>query len=62
MAISRKPAPLWLWIVAAACFAIAGLLNESTLTRVLFLVAAASLALTAVLQWRMRRGQGRREP
>ncbi|WP_306232813.1 hypothetical protein [Agrococcus beijingensis] len=57
MAISRKPAPLWIWIVAAACFAIAGLLNDSALTRTLFLVAAAALALTAVLQWRMRRKQ-----
>ena len=55
MALSRKPAPLWLWIVAAVCFAIAALLQRDLLTQVLFGVAAAALAVTAALQWRMRR-------
>ena len=57
MALSRKPAPLWILLVAAACFAIAALLQEATLTRVLFLVATAAIALAALLQWRMRRRQ-----
>ena len=56
MALPRKPAPLWILLVAAACFAIAALLQEATLTRVLFL-AAAAIALAALLQWRMRRKQ-----
>ena len=55
MATSRKPAPLWIWIVAAVCFAIAAMLQRDTLTQVLFGVAAAALALTAVLQWRAAR-------
>jgi hypothetical protein len=55
MAVSRKPAPLWIWIVAAVCFAIAAMLQRDTLTQVLFGIAAAALAVTAVLQWRMRR-------
>ena len=55
MAVSRKPAPLWLWIVAAACFAIAALLQGDALSRTLFLVAAAALGVTALVQWRMRR-------
>lgn len=54
MAISRKPAPLWIWIVAAVCFAIAAMLQRDTLTQVLFGIAAAALALTAALQWRAR--------
>ncbi|MEV7528860.1 hypothetical protein ACIQC8_03545 [Agrococcus sediminis] len=57
MPVSRTPAPLWLWIVAAACFAGAALLQEDALTRTLFLVAAGALAVTALLQWRMRRGR-----
>ena len=57
MALSRKPAPLWILLVAAACFAIAAVLQEAALTRVLFLVAAAAIALAALLQWRMRRKQ-----
>ncbi|MCR8670757.1 hypothetical protein [Agrococcus sp. HG114] len=55
MPVSRKPAPLWIWIVAAACFAVAALLQGDALSRTLFLVAAAALAITAVVQWRMRR-------
>ncbi|WP_425845971.1 hypothetical protein [Agrococcus sp. TSP3-2-1] len=55
MAAPRKPAPLWLYITAAALFALAGLLQSDTLPRVLFLIAAALFAVTAVLQWRMRR-------
>ncbi|MGC5075603.1 hypothetical protein [Agrococcus sp. DT81.2] len=54
MAISRKPAPLWIWIVAAVCFALAAMLQRDVLSQVLFGVAAAALALTAVLQWRTR--------
>jgi hypothetical protein len=57
MPVSRTPAPLWLWIVAAACFAGAALLQEDALTRTLFFVAAGALAVTALLQWRMRRGR-----
>lgn len=57
MARSPKPAPLWIWIVAAVCFAIAAMLQPDTLTRVLFGVTAAALAVTAVLQWRMRRAR-----
>gem|GEM_PF-2652724 len=52
MARSPKPAPLWIWIVAAACFAIAALLQRDILSQVLFGVAAAALAVTALLQWR----------
>ena len=55
MARSPKPAPLWIWIVAAVCFAGAALLQRDTLSQVLFGIAAAELAVTAVLQWRMRR-------
>lgn len=55
MAAPRKPAPLWLYISAAALLAIAGVLQAETLPRVLFLIAAALFAVTAVLQWRMRR-------
>jgi len=57
MARSPKPAPLWLWIVAAACFAVAALLQRDTLTQVLFGLAAVALAVTAVLQWRTRRAR-----
>lgn len=55
MARSSRPAPLWLWIVAAACFAVAALLQRDTLSQALFGIAAAALAATAVLQWRGRR-------
>ncbi|ERG63056.1 MULTISPECIES: hypothetical protein [Agrococcus] len=51
----RKPAPLWLYIGAAVLFAVAGALQSDTLPRVLFLIAAALFAVTAVLQWRLRR-------
>ncbi|WP_026373803.1 hypothetical protein [Agrococcus lahaulensis] len=51
----RKPAPLWLYVGAAVLLALAGVLQAETLPRVLFLVAAALFAVTAVLQWRMRR-------
>lgn len=55
MARSPKPAPLWIWIVAAVCFALAAALQQETLTRVLFGIAAVALALTAALQWRRSR-------
>ncbi len=55
MARSPKPMPLWIPIVAAACFALAAVLQEDTFARVAFAIAAAALAITAVLQWRMRR-------
>ncbi|GAA1419628.1 hypothetical protein [Agrococcus citreus] len=54
MARSPRPAPLWIWIVAAACFAVAALLQRDTLSQVLFGIAAVALAVTAVLQWRRR--------
>lgn len=57
MARSPKPAPLWIWIVAAACFAAAALLQRDTLSQVLFGIAAAALAVTALLQWRTRRAR-----
>ncbi|ROR66730.1 hypothetical protein [Agrococcus jenensis] len=57
MARSPKPAPLWIWIVAAACFAIAALLQRDVLSQVLFGVAAGALAVTAVLQWRRARAR-----
>ena len=38
-------------------FAIAAMLQRDTLTQVLFGIAAAALAVTAVLQWRMRRSR-----
>lgn len=55
MARSPKPAPLWIWIVAAVCFALAAVLQRDTLTQVLFGIAAAALGLAAVLQWRRSR-------
>ncbi len=57
MARSPKPAPLWLWIVAAACFAIAALLQRDIASQALFGAAAAALAVTAVLQWRRTRAR-----
>ncbi|SDS55666.1 hypothetical protein [Agrococcus carbonis] len=55
MARSPKPAPLWVPIVAAVCFALAALLQEDTFGRVAFGIAAVALGLTALVQWRMRR-------
>lgn len=55
MARTPKPMPLWIPIVAAACFALAALLQSDTFSRVAFFIAAAALAATAVIQWRMRR-------
>ena len=55
MARSPKPMPLWMPIVAAVCFALAAVLQTDTFSTVMFSIAAAALALTAVLQWRMRR-------
>lgn len=54
MARTPKPMPLWMPIVAACCFAVAAVLQQDTLSTVLFAIAAAALALTAVIQWRMR--------
>lgn len=47
--------PLWLPIVAAACFGLAALLQTDTFSTVAFSIAAAALALTAIIQWRIRR-------
>ncbi|WP_347753848.1 hypothetical protein [Agrococcus sp. ProA11] len=55
MAPARKPMPLWLPIVAAACLAIAAALQQDTLTRVLLAVAAITFGLAAFLRWRMQR-------
>lgn len=55
MAPHRKPAPLWLPVVAAVLLAIAATLQQDTLARVLMAVAAVTFGITAVLQWRMQR-------
>lgn len=55
MARSPKPMPLWLPIAAAACFAIAALLQSDTLSRVLFGASAVLFTIVAVMQWRMQR-------
>ncbi|MCH1883416.1 hypothetical protein [Agrococcus sp. ARC_14] len=55
MARSPKPTPLWIPIVAAACFALAAVLQTDTFSTVMFGIAAAVLAVTAVVQWRLRR-------
>lgn len=55
MARSPKPVSLWLPIVAAVCFALAAILQTDTFSTVAFSIAAVALALTAVIQWRMRR-------
>ncbi|SFS17836.1 hypothetical protein SAMN04487783_2426 [Agrococcus baldri] len=47
--------PLWLPIVTAVCFALAAVLQTDTFSTVAFSIAAAALALTALVQWRMRR-------
>ncbi|WP_177220379.1 hypothetical protein [Agrococcus baldri] len=55
MARTPKPMPLWLPIVTAVCFALAAVLQTDTFSTVAFSIAAAALALTALVQWRMRR-------
>lgn len=58
MARSPKPTPLWIPIVAAVCFALAAVLQTDTFSTVAFAIAAAVLAITVIVQWRMRRGEG----